>query len=204
MRPGTLLERARSTIGFSRRRRFLDVRYFLTFTGLLASALAGICATAALADGTDTLKNALIMTMKQTSYHITMVTPGQGTTTGDVINPGRMHMTMKDAEIIVIDKTMYMKQGGSWTKVPGVDIMQTDSDPLKAFAAKIADYTVDDLGMKVIDGASLHAYRTTRPKEHYVSTIYIDSSGRIVRIESGTMSFTMSNFGESVSIVAPM
>jgi len=76
-----------------------------------------------------------------------------------------MHMTMKDMEVIVIDKTMYMKQGGAWTKYPGVDIMQTDSDPLKTLAAKMGDYTVDDLGMKVVDGASLHAYRTTRPKD---------------------------------------
>ena len=180
------------------------MRYFLTLIGLLATAVAGICATAALADGTSTLKNALIMTMKQTSYHMIMVTPGQGTTTGDVINPGRMHMTMQDTEIIVIDKTMYMKQGGAWKKYPGVDVMQTSSDPLKTLAAKMADYTVDDIGMKVVDGATLHAYRTTGPKEHSVATIYLDSVGRIVRIETGSTSFAMSNFGENVSIVAPM
>jgi hypothetical protein len=180
------------------------MRYFSKITGLVATlAFAAMCAGLALADGSSALKDALVATMKLTTYHMTMTSP-QGVVEADVINPGRMHVKMKDGEMIVVDKTMYMKQAGVWTKYPGVDVMQTQTDPLKAFAAKAADYQVDDLGMKLVDGATLHAYRTTNLKKKYLAMMYIDGSGRIVRLETGTMVMVMSKFGEAVTIVAPM
>jgi hypothetical protein len=142
--------------------------------------------------------------MKLTSYHMTLITPEQGTVEADVINPGRMHMSMKNMEIIVVNQSMYMKQDGAWKKYPIDDDLYMQTDPFKRLAADAGTYTVDDLGMKVVGGTPLHAYRSTSLKTHHVSTLYLDAGDRIVRIESGTMAMTMSKFGEAVSIVAPM
>jgi hypothetical protein len=181
------------------------MRYFSNLSGLVATiAFTMMCTGLALADGTSVLKNALVTTMKLPSYHMTMVTPVQGTVEADVINPGRMHMTMKGAEIIVVGQTMYMKQGGAWRKYPGVDVMQTQTDPFKKLAAEAGTYTVADVGMKVVGGVPMHAYRSTSLKNHNVATLYVDGGGRIVRMETGTTVMTMSKFGEAVSIVAPM
>lgn len=174
-------------------------------TRLIATvALIAACAIAARADAPGTLKKALQTTMKQTSYHMTMISPTNGTTEADVVNPGRMHTVMKGMEMIVIDHTMYMKQGGAWRTFPGVDIMKTQSNPLQNLAANDGNFTVDDMGPMTIEGAALHAYRTTNVKTKNAATIYVDRSLRIVRIETGQVVLKMSKFGEPVTIVAPM
>jgi hypothetical protein len=181
------------------------VRYSSLPARLIATvALIAACTVAARADAPATLKQALLTTMKLPTYHMTMVSPVNGTIEADVANPGRMHITMKNMEMIVIDGTMYMKQGGAWRKFPGVDIMKTQSNPLQALAANKDNFTVDDLGTMTIDGAALHAYRTTNVRTKSVGTVYVDGSMRIVRIEAGQMVMKMSKFGEPVTIAAPM
>jgi len=141
-------------------------------------------------------------TMKLTTYHMTMTSP-QGVV--EAISSTRPHAREDERRRNDRCRQNDVHEASRvWTKYPGVDVMQTQTDPLKAFAAKAADYQVDDLGMKLVDGATLHAYRTTNLKKKYLAMMYIDGSGRIVRMETGTMVMVMSKFGEAVTIVAPM
>ena len=183
------------------------MRHLSSPAGLLATvAFAAACRLSAQADAPSDLKQALETSLKQTSYHMTMVTPASGTIDADVVNPGRMHMLMKkqNMEVIVIDQTMYMKQHGTWRKYPGVDPMHTQRNPLQSLAAAKGKFTVDDLGPKVIGGAALHAYRVTNIAKKSVATVFVDGSDRIARIEAGADVIQMSKFGEAVTIVAPM
>lgn len=181
------------------------MRHFLKTGGLLATiAFTAICTGSAQADAPGALEQAMLNTLKQPSYHMTMVTPASGTIEGDVVNPGRTHVVMKNAEMIVIDQTTYMKLNGTWRKFPGLDLMKAQANPLQSLAASKGKYTVDDLGPKTVDGAVLHGYRTTNLAKKTTATLFVDGSGRIVRIESGAAVIKMSKFGEAVTIVAPM
>ncbi len=181
------------------------MRHFFPAAGLVAiTAWTAACMLPARADAPDSLKQALLTSLKQTSYHMTMVTPASGTIEADVVTPDRMHMHVKNMEMIVIGRTTYMKQNGTWRKFPGVDLMKAQANPLQSLAASNGQFTVDDLGPKVIGGAALHAYRVTNNKTKKVASVFVDGSDRIARIETGADVVTMSRFGEAVTIVAPM
>jgi hypothetical protein len=173
---------------------------------LAATAFVAACAFSARADAGGDLERALLNSLKQTSYHMTMNSPASGTIDGDIVNPGRMHMVMKNrnTEVIVVNQTMYMKQNGPWRKFPGVDIMEAQRNPLQSLAAAKGKFTVADLGPKVVDGTLLHAYRVTNIAKKNTDMVYVDGSDRVARIESGTTVVRLSNFGEAVTIVAPM
>jgi hypothetical protein len=180
------------------------MRHFSIPGGLLATILfTAVCAQPVRADAPSILENAVLTTLKQPSYHMTMVTPAR-TIEADVVNPGRMHMVTTNMEMIVIDRTMYMKQNGTWRRFPGVDIMKAQQNPLQALAAAKGQYTVDDLGPRAIGGAALHAYRVTNLKTKSIVSVFVDGSGRIVRYEIGPEVIQMSKFGEPIRIVAPM
>ena len=144
-------------------------------------------------------------TAREHSYHMTMTSAASGTVEADMIFPGRMHMVMKkmNMESIIIGDTMYLKQNGVWHKLPGGGSAAT-SDPLKAMAAKWKMVDVVDLGPKLVAGSMLHAYRVTNLRTQAVNTVFLDSSGRMVRFEDGTVVFQLSNFGEPLTIVAPI
>jgi outer membrane lipoprotein-sorting protein len=183
------------------------VRYFSFATGLLATMVfAAACTLTARADAPSALRQALENSLKQTSYHMTMVSPTYGTIEADVAPPGRMHMLMnqKNMEVVVVDQTMYMKQNGAWRKYPGADFMKTRPNPLQTLGASKGKFTVDDLGPKIVDGAALHAYRVTNLTTKSVSRVFVDGSARIARIEVGSEVVQLSKFGAPVVIVAPM
>jgi len=169
---------------------------FLLFTAAAAAA--------ARADSYDTIAQAVLTTLHQPSYHISMTMPGGQAIEGDVVTPDRMHMTMPIGESTVIGKTMYMKMNGVWKKFDVGGLMKSPLDQMKSLAAGREDATVDDLGMRTVDGGLMHAYKVTNGKLKTTVTVFIDSAGRLAREEMGTSVFRISKFGEMVSIVAPM
>ncbi len=171
---------------------------------LLAGVFAASLGAPALADIPAALKNAEIKTQSVHSYHITMVSPNSKVE-GDVINPGRYHVTMPQGEAIIIGDTMYMRMtaNGPWQKMAGMGTTFSQQDVLHSFAAE-HEVTVADLGYRSVGGAQMHAYQITNTAKHFTSTAYVDGQGRIARIDAGTMVMTLSRFGEAVSISAPM
>jgi hypothetical protein len=163
--------------------------------GLVAFAMPALA-------GND-LTNAAMNTVKQSSYHIS-ITTAQGTEEGDVVNPDRMRMVSKNAETIVIGQTAYVKIGGSWRKMNVGGMGSIQMNVAQALAKNRADYTSTDLGMKVVDGALMHAFRVSNSKTKRVDTIYVDSSGRMARVEAGSSVIRFSKFNEPVTITAPM
>jgi hypothetical protein len=170
---------------------------------IAASALLLAMPTPALADPNSALMNAVIATSQARSYHISMSSPNMSAQ-GDIVNPGRMHMIMKDGETIIIRPDMYMKMGGTWKKIAGVGDTMDQSDAVKQMQLHRADYTSQDLGMRTIAGASEHAYLVTNLKKNSKETVYVDSSGRIAGFQFGDTTMTFSKYGEAVSILPPM
>ena len=169
-----------------------------------ASLLLSAMALPALADPNSALMNAVIATSRQPSYHISMTGPGIGTAEGDVVNPGKMHMIMKEGETIIVRPDMYMKMGGKWKKIAGAGDTLDQSDAIKQMQFHHADYASQDLGMRTVGGATYHAYLVTNTKKHTKEMVFIDGSGRIGRFEQGAMVMVFSKYGEAVSIVPPM
>jgi hypothetical protein len=170
---------------------------------IAASALLLALSAPALADPNSVLMNAVIATSQARSYHISMSSPNMSAQ-GDIVNPGKMHMIMKDGETIIIRPDMYMKMGGTWKKITGAGDAMDQSDAVKQMQLHHADYTSQDLGMRTIGGASEHAYLVTNLKKNTKETVYVDSRGRIAGFQFGDMTMTFSNYGEAVSIVPPM
>jgi outer membrane lipoprotein-sorting protein len=200
-------EHRSAILSFSPTTGIFNVRYLSSPAALLATmTFVATCALSAQADPSGDLRQAVQNSLKQSSYHMTMVTPASGTIEADVVNPGRTHMLMKkhNMELIVIDQTTYMKQNGTWRKFPGVDFMKTQVNPLQNLAASKGKFTIDDLGPKMIGGAVLHAYRVTNVATKKVAMVFVDGSDRIARIETGADVIQMSKFGQPVTIVAPM
>ena len=174
--------------------------------GALLSAVVFIAGSAlpARADATSDVDNALLTTFKQSSYHMHMTTQNGDTIDGDMVPPDRMQMTIKQGEVIVISGTTYLKLNGTWQKFPGVNPMMTRTDVLRGLQANKGKYTVDDLGMKLVGGVPLRAYRTTDLATKKTTLLYVDGDHRIVRIETGGDVMEFTRFGENVSITAPM
>jgi hypothetical protein len=171
---------------------------------IAAGALLSAMAAPALADPNSALMNAVIATSRQPSYHITLTGPSIGTAEGDVVNPGKMHMTMKMGETIVIRPDMYMKMDGKWKKFAGAGNTPDQSDAIKQMQLHHADYTSRDLGMRTVGGISYHAYLVTNLKKKTTETVFVDGGGRIGRFEMGDTVMTFTKYGENVSIVPPM
>jgi hypothetical protein len=174
------------------------VRGIIAATSLLLATSAP-----AFADPNSALMNAVIATSQARSYHISMSSPNMSAQ-GDIVNPGKMHMVMKDGETIIIRPDMYMKMGGKWKKITGVGDTMDQSDAVKQMQLHRADYTSQDLGMRTIGGAPEHAYLVTNLKKNSKETVYVDGSGRIAGFQFGDTTMTFSKYGEAVSIVAPM
>jgi flavin-binding protein dodecin len=170
-------------------------------TVILTTAAATAVARA---DSYDTIAQAVVTTLHEPSYHFSMTMPGTQSAEGDVVTPDRMHMTMPLGESTIIGKTVYMKMNGVWKKFDVNGLMPSPTDEMKKMAAGRADTTVDDLGMRTVDGSLMHAYKITNAKKKTTSTVFIDHAGRIAREDIATTVFRMSKFGEAVSIAAPM
>jgi hypothetical protein len=181
----------------------MPTQFFYVRHLVAASALLFVMTAPVLADPNSALMNAVIATSQQHSYHISMSGPSM-TAEGDIVNPGKMHMVMKEGETIIIRPDMYMKMGGKWKKVAGAAGTMDQSDAVKQMQLHRADYTSQDLGMRTVGGTSYHAYLVTNVKKNTKETVFVDGAGRIGRFQFGDTTMTFSKYGEAVSIVAPM
>jgi hypothetical protein len=128
-----------------------------------------------------------------------------GEASGDFMT-GKMRMVLptENMEMVVVPPYMYTKMDGKWQKsTGGAEIMQ-QSNALAKYQGRQPYLSSTDLGMRTVGGVSYHAYAVFDSKNNTHQTLFIDRSNRIARIEFSGSVFTMSNFGESVSIVAPM
>ena len=156
----------------------------------------------AFADAQSDLDRAIATTEATKSYHMAMSSSAMSFQ-GDFVAPSAVHMTMRGMETINVNGKMYMRRGsGAWQSIPGAGF--TDSDMLQMFKTHRADFRAKDVGMKLVDGRSLHAYNVQNLKTGHPETVYLDGSGRIVRVDAPKMTMRFSNFGESVRIAAPM
>jgi hypothetical protein len=177
----------------------------------IASLLAciALATTAVLADpvGDITAANAKFSTVK--SYRTTFTQPDGKTMQVETINPDRTHVISPQMEMISIADTVYMRFGGrAWQKVPP-SLASTTSNQAslqKLYGNLPTSTVVRDLGMKTVDGDSLHAYSVQRPNEP-VSTLYIGADGLPSRVEvttaRGTMSMHVYDYNAPITIVAP-
>jgi hypothetical protein len=176
-------------------------RLYLAAIWMVATGL--LAAQAASADVSPAVTNAIVLMSKLPSYHMSMTTP-EGPAETDVSNPGKMHTVMKAGEMYVIGPTMYMKIGGKWTKFANSS-SNSSGDVLARYHKFASNYSSQDLGMRTVPSGAFHAYAihdTTHP--NVKNTIYLDSSGRIARMDIDAQIVTFSRFGQPVSIQAPM
>jgi len=170
----------------------------------LFAAIGLVVATAApaLANANDDVKNAMTVLIKASSYHMDIAGAHGMLASADVENPGRSHTYSPEAESIVVNGTMYMKMHGTWQKLPGnMGQMPSPADFTKSMAPNA--FAATDLGPRLVGGVMLRAYNVTNTKKQS-STIYLDGSGRPVRIESDTTVIRISKFNAPMNIRAPL
>jgi hypothetical protein len=173
-------------------------------------ALVALTAAPALADPTSDLKNAMIALASAKSYHLSLTTAGGHTAEGDVVNPGRVHLIAGPMDVIVIDKTTYVKIQGAWHQfaMPGMDRMMGPVAMVQNFAKSHDDMIVTDLGPKTVDGTLLHAYSVKNAGSAKNAVIYLDAAGLPARIENtdseGLNVVKFSNFNGPISIDPPV
>jgi outer membrane lipoprotein-sorting protein len=168
------------------------------------------------ADLNGPLENAVTTMMKGGSYHFDMTSASGGgteTNSGDVASlaPLRMRATVTSPQtgtmqMILLPSAGYMKMGsGAWQKIPGAAAMGfSQMDIASMMARDRAQTTVVDLGMRLKDGALLHAYRVTNSAKKITDTVYLDGAGRIARVEAPQIVMRFSRYGEPVNITPPM
>lgn len=176
----------------------------LAIASAAAAGLIGLATRSALADPSPVLIGAVAATMNQPSYHVSIRSPRGGTNEADMVKPDKMHVYMKDGESIVIGSTMYMKMGGKWTKMNVPGLWSDPTSAVKMLQTNHADYSSVDLGMRNVGGVPYHAYTVTNSKKHTTETVYLDSAGRLGRIEERGIVMVFSKYGETVSIQPPM
>ncbi len=171
-------------------------------------ALVALTTAPALADPKSDVTTALVGLSHATSFHFNVVSHGR-TVDGDVVNPGKLHLVTSPVELIVIDGTTYVKIHDAWHKftIPGTDRMTGAISYAQDFAKTHGDLNVTDLGTKLVDGTSLHAYAVKSSGSTKPVTVYLDGSGTLVRMDTGDndpSAITFSNFNAPVTIVAPI
>ena len=178
-----------------------------TAVGALAlGALFTLAAVPANADATGDVRAAMLRLAGQSSYEMAIGT-GSRSATIDYVKPHSMHMRTTGTEMVFIDSTMYVKMGGTWRKLPGHQGVGPGE-----MAAKVREMTTGanaltatDLGMKTVDGESLHAYRM-KQSNGTESTVYIARDGLCHRIDGSGKNSTVrfSKFNAIPPIHAPM
>lgn len=170
---------------------------------LAAMALTALTTPPARADVPAALASAVAATQQATSFHVS-ITAATGNTEADIVEPDRIHSVSAKSELIAIGPTLYVKIGGAWRQIPGGGTQLAPMNVARQIASHLPDITATDLGMKTVDGQTLHDFHTNDPKLKQTSTVYIDGSGRIVRVDTGTTIVRLTKFNESVTISAPM
>lgn len=171
-------------------------------------ALIAFSAAPALASPASDVQGAMIMLGTAKSYHVTFTAKGK---TGDidVVKPDKMHVVMPPMEMVKIGDTSYMKMGGTWRKftIPGMSEQITSmyEGAIHKVSSHADDVVVTDLGSKVVDGASLHAYVVKNKDAKEPTTVYIDGRGEPARLETadGTV-VRFSKINDPIAIDAPI
>ena len=175
-------------------------------------ALGTLAAVPAYASPTDDVRGAMMRFAGLSSWQMTF---GAGARTGtmDFVKPDNMHMQSSGMEMVRVSKTTYMKMGSGakWMKIPDTEgAGPTDiADRVRKMAKQANGVTATDLGMKTVDGESLHAYRM-KQSDGTESTVYIARDGYVHRIvgkgngggSDNTIRF--SKFNQVAPIHAPM
>jgi hypothetical protein len=173
-----------------------------TTAGVLVT-LVTLAGFPAYASPTDDVRAAAIKFAALSSYQMSF---GNGARSGtlDVVKPDSMHMQSRSTEMIRIGSTTYVKTGSrGWIKLaamPGTGAASM-ADQVRSMTRDANDASATDLGMKSVDGETLHAYRMTT-KGGKPSTIYVGSDGLIHRI-AGTSTDSNIRFGK-FNAVAPI
>ena len=177
----------------------------LLFRVLAAVLVVGASAAPAFADATSDVYSAMGGFQKLHSFHMD-VTTRAGHMFVDIVKPDRMHVVSPRGESYVIGSMMYMKVHGSWQKLPGVGAkMLSIGDFARNTEWPRGQYVATDLGPVVVDGAQLHAYQVKKKASGKDETkIFLDSRGRVARMETATTVSRISKFDEPLTIQPPI
>lgn len=130
----------------------------------------------------------------------------------------RVHMKTPDIEFIMIPEGTWMKMNGQGWMKPPFDIsgMVQSSLPKTIEEARAGISNIKDLGNQTIDGKTLRAISFDQntavmgKKVSSTPTVFLDSTGRIVRSESSegsgkkqSVSYQTIRYDDSVSVKAP-
>jgi hypothetical protein len=134
------------------------------------------------------------------------------TATGDMqsYTPLKMRVTTDmgsegTMQMVVLAPNTYMKMGNApWKKFPADPSTWAQLSVAGDFAKNKANFTATDLGVQIKDGQTLHAYRVVNTVRNTTQTIFLDSAGRIARLEAPNLVMRFTNFGENVTIAPPM
>jgi hypothetical protein len=191
-------------------------RQELPLTRLTRSTVAGIFALGAVftlaaapayADATGDVRAAVMKVVGLSSYEMSFGT-GSRRGTMDFAKPGNGHVRTATGEMIVIGSDFYVKRGNSgWMKLPAsasVTAMRT-FDNMGSLGRRPSNATATDLGMKSVDGESLHAYRV-KDSDGHEATVYVGRDGFVHRVAdgNGTGGVRLSKFNAAPPIHAPM
>jgi hypothetical protein len=172
-------------------------------------ALFTLSGVPAHASATDDVRAAMLRFAGLSSYEMTFGTGGRHGTL-DFVKPNSMHMVSGPFEMIRIGTTTYVKQGArGWMKIADTHGAGSDevANRIRALASKPNSVSATDLGMKNVDGETLHAYRVTTQNDRSSSTCYIGADGLPHRIDSGqagNSSVRISKFNAVAPIRAPI
>ncbi|HEY1977369.1 MAG TPA: hypothetical protein VGG89_12520 [Candidatus Baltobacteraceae bacterium] len=167
---------------------------------LLALVLAAASTTTAFADAHSDIVNAMVNFKQLKSYHMEMTVGGRQSS-ADFLSPNRIHTFAAGNEVIQIDTTTYMRLNGTWKKYPGGPSV---ADTMAFASSHNGGFTATDLGMRTVGGTSLHAYSVKTLKTGNITTVFLDGSGRIVRMDTGKVVMILSKFNAPLTINAPM
>ncbi|HTW85934.1 MAG TPA: hypothetical protein VMD91_17825 [Candidatus Sulfotelmatobacter sp.] len=180
---------------------------------LIAPVLVLALAGPAFASPTDDVRVALMKLSQATSYHMD-ISAGGKTMQVDIVQPGKMHITMGPTQMIRVGDATWVFVNGHWMTIPAMaagragDAFAAAGAPqqLTAHATRIE---VTDLGMKTVDGETLHAYGVTDPDQpQHPSTVYVGGDGLVHRMESvdasgRTDAIKFSGFNSRITIDPP-
>ncbi|HEY6237163.1 MAG TPA: hypothetical protein VIW69_18820 [Candidatus Elarobacter sp.] len=177
----------------------------LLFRLLAAVLVVGASAAPAFADATSDVYSAMAGFQKLHSFHMD-VTTRAGHISADTVKPDRMHVVTPHGETYIIGPMMYMKLHGTWRKLPGAGAnVLSIGDFARNTESTRGQYVATDLGTVVVDGAPLHAYQVKKKASGKDETkIFVDSRGRVTRIETATTVARISKFDEPMTIQPPI
>ena len=165
-------------------------------------------AAPAYADATGDVRAAVLKVVGLSSYEMSFGT-GSRSGTMDFAKPGNWHVRTATGEMIVIGSDFYVKRGNSgWMKLPAsasANAMRTLFDNMGSLGRRPSNATATDLGMKSVDGESLHAYRV-KDSDGHEATVYVGRDGFVHRVAdgNGTGGVRLSKFNAAPPIHAPM